>query len=186
VAVRVREGLLVTPTRLSYDALRPTDLVIVSEDGKRVKGERLPSSETELHRLILGRRPEAGASLHTHSPYASSVAALRLTIPALTEEMSQILGGQVRCSRYVPAGRHADFAAAVGKALEPGVNAVLVANHGAVVVGRDLVEAVMAAEVLEKAALIFVHAKAAGKPHAIPSSLVREERDRFLHKYGKE
>jgi len=186
LAVRVKEGLLVTPTRLSYDVLRPADLVVVSEDGKHLKGDRLPSSETGLHRLMLGRRPDAGASLHTHSSYASCVAALRLTIPALTEEMSQILGGRVRCSRYVPAGRHSDFAAAIGAALGPEANAVLIANHGAVVVGSDIAEAVAAAEVLEKSALIFVHARAAGRIQAIPSRLVREERERFLYKYGKE
>jgi L-ribulose-5-phosphate 4-epimerase len=186
VAVRVEEGILVTPTRLSYDALVPGDLVVVSGGGERIKGTRLPSSETGLHRLILARRPEFGVSLHTHSPFASCAAAMRQTIPVLTEEMSQILGGQVRCSRYVPAGRHIAFAAAVVDALGPEVNAVLAANHGAVVVGRDLDEAVAAAQVLEKAALIYVHAKAAGKYHVIPPRLVIRERKRYLYRYGQE
>ena len=186
MAIRVEDGLLVTPTRLGYDAMRPGDLVVVSPDGRIAKGSRLPSSETGLHRLVLRRRPDFGASLHTHSPYASCMAAMHQTIPVVTEEMSQILGGEARCSRYVPAGRHKAFAAAVSQALGLRGNAALVANHGAVVIGRDLDEAVAAAQVLEKAALIYLIARTAGKCHVIPPGLVSEERDRYIYRYGKE
>ena len=183
IGVRVAEGLLVTPTRLDYDAMQPDDLVLVSLTGGRLAGKRLPSSEMELHRAVLEARPDLGAVVHTHSPYATVVAAARRSLPVCVEDMAQVIGGEVRCARYVPGGRHRQLGRAACEALGDSA-AVLLANHGAVVCGRDLAEAVVAAQVLEKAALVFVLAQSLGGATIIPSDLVAEERHRFLHKYG--
>ena len=63
--------------------------------------------------------------------------------------------------------------------------AVLISNHGAVVGGRDLDEAVAASQILEKAALIFIHAASIGNAKLVPDVAWKEERHRYLFKYGK-
>jgi L-fuculose-phosphate aldolase len=185
IGVRTGQGLLVTPTRLDYDQLTAADLVLVDWDGQRIAGERLPSSEMELHRQVLAARPDLGAVVHTHSPYATAVAAARRPLPVCVEDMAQIIGGPVQCARYVPGGRHRELGAAACEALHPDSAAVLLANHGAVVGGRDLAEAIVASQVLEKAALAFLFAERLGGAHPVPPHAAAAERDRFLHKYGR-
>ena len=186
ISVRVENGFLLTPSRIDYRKMQPEDLVLMSWDGTKMKGHRLPSSEMNLHRLILKKRQNLGAMIHTHSPYASTVACTRKTIPVITEEMSQIIGNEVRCTKYIPAGRHMPFAKEVCQTMGNLSSAVLLSNHGAVVGGRDLSEAVVAAQVLEKVSFIFINSKPIGGSKIIPDELIKEERDRFLYKYGKE
>jgi len=186
VGVRIEEGLIVTPSRIDFRKMEPDDLVVVDWEGKKISGHRLPSSEMHLHRLILLNRPDLGASVHTHSPYASAVACAGRSIPVLAEDVAQIIGGEIGCSRYVPAGRHRALAEAAWEAMGSESAAVLLANHGAVACGRDLDEALLAAQVLEKAAMAYVMASAVGGCTVIPDILVREERHRFLYKYGRE
>ena len=186
VSVRVTDGLLITPSRLDYSVMQPEDLVVVSWKGERLRGRRLPSSETELHRLLLERRPDLGAIVHSHSPYASALAAAHRDLPVCLEDMAQIIGGTVHCAAYTPGGRHRDLAEAAAAAIGNTAMAVLLANHGPIVGGRSLDEAVIAAQVLEKAARVHLYAEAVGGGHAIAPELVAEERHRYLFKYGKE
>lgn len=184
IGVRVRQGLLVTPTRLDYDLMRPDDLVLVSWDGERIAGARLPSSEMELHRQVLLRRSDLGALVHTHSPYATCLAVAGRSLPVCVEDMAQIVGGEVRCSRYARGGLHRELAAAACEAIGDSAAAALLANHGAIVGGRDLAEAVVASQILEKAAMAYLFAQGLGGAATIPADAVAAERDRFLHKYG--
>ena len=78
------------------------------------------------------------------------------------------------------------LAEAAWEAMGENAAAVLLSNHGPVVGGRDLAEAVVAARVLEKAAQLFVISESIGGCTNIPSEMVNEERHRFLFKYGKE
>jgi L-fuculose-phosphate aldolase len=186
IGVRLDEGLIVTPSRIDFRLIAPGDLVVVDWDGNKIRGHRVPSSEMEVHRLILLNRPDLGASVHTHSPYASAVSCARRSIPVISEDISQIIGGETRCSGYVPAGRHRDLAEAAWEAMGQESSAVLLANHGPLVGGRDLAEAIVAAQVLEKAAMAMLLTPSIGGPTVIPEDLVKEERHRFLYKYGKE
>lgn len=186
IGVRLFEGLMVTPSRIDFKLMRPDDLVVVDWEGRRIKGERVPSSEMEVHRIILLNRPDLGASVHTHSPYACAVSCARRSIPVISEDVSQIIGGEIKCSCYVPAGRHSELADAAWESMGEVSAAVLLANHGPIVGGRDLSEAIVAAQVLEKAAMAFLLTPAIGGAAVIPQDLVNEERHRFLYKYGRE
>ena len=183
VSVRVPEGLIVTPSRVGYDVMVPADLVTVSLDGDIVSGHRLPSSETGVHRLVLRKKPDAGAAIHAHSPYATAVSCLRRPIPAFVEDLAQIIGGQVNCTRYVPAGQHQRIATEVADTIGE-ENAVLLANHGVLCCGRTLAEAFVACQILEKAAKMMLAAGGLGPVIPIPEEFVRSERDRYLHRYG--
>ncbi len=183
VSVRIPEGFLVTPSRVQYAVIEPRDFVTVSLGGTRLAGHCWPSSETEIHRAVLNKKSDVGAIIHSHSPYATAVSCLHQSIPVFVEDMAQIIGGEVRCTRYIPAGQHKEIAAEVGNTIGE-ENAVLLANHGVLCCGRDLEEGLVASQILEKAALMMLAAGGAGKMFPIPEDLVKSERYRFLYKYG--
>jgi len=186
VSVRIDRGFLIKPSRVEYDKMQIDDLVVMSMEGIRIGGNRLPSSETELHRLLLLKRLDMGAIIHVHPPYSSVLACAGLSLPVCLEDMAQIIGEEVHCSRYVPAGRHKEFAQSVCEAIGDRSMAVFIANHGVAVGGRNLSEAVVAAQILEKAAMVFINASAIASSRIIPGEFVNEERHRFLYKYGTE
>ena len=183
MSVRVPEGFIVTPSRVQYAVIEPSDFVTVSLDGTVVAGHRVPSSETEIHRAVLNKKSNAGAIIHSHSPYATAVSCLHQSIPVFVEDVAQIIGGEVRCTRYVPAGQHRRIAEEVSSTIGE-ENAVLLANHGVLCCGRDLDEALVANQILEKAALMMLAAGGREKVIPIPEEFVRSERHRYLYKYG--
>lgn len=183
VSVRVPEGFIITPSRISYDVMQTEDFVVVSNDGTVLSGHRLPSSETGVHRALFNKKPDIGAIVHSHSPCASAVSCLQRAIPVFVEDVAQIIGGAVKCTHYVPAGHHRKFADEIMATIGD-ENAVLLANHGVVCCGRDLDEAVVACQILEKAAFMMLIAGALGEMIPIPHEVVQAERHRFLYKYG--
>ena len=87
VSARVEGGFLVTPSGVPYEELEPADIVHVGRDG-HATGHRGPSSEWRFHRDIYARRPEAGAVVHTHSAFATTLACLGRPIPAFHYEVA--------------------------------------------------------------------------------------------------
>ncbi len=187
ISVRVPEGILLTPSRVDYHAMRPSDLVVIDKEGAVLHGNRTPTSEKEVHRRILNLRPDVGAVIHAHTENAMAVSTLNIEeVPCLVEEMSQLLGGAIPLTRsYVPAGQHG----ALGEAAAGAVgerNAVILRNHGPVCCGRTLEEAFLVVQVVEKACALYLKAKACGTTMPIPEDNIRSERYRFLYAYGKE
>jgi L-fuculose-phosphate aldolase len=183
ISVRVPGGLIVTPSKVQYDVITTSDFVTVSNDGTVLAGHRLPSSEAEIHRALLNKKSNIGAVIHSHSPYATAMSCLHRPIPPFVEDLVQIIGGQVNCTRYVPAGQHKKIAEEVANTIGE-ENAVLLANHGVICCGRDLAEAFVASQIVEKAALMMLAAGTLGKVISIPDEFVKSERYRFLYKYG--
>lgn len=183
ISARIPEGFIVTPSRVQYATIETSDFVTVSIQGDVLAGHRLPSSETEIHRAVLNKKSSVGAIIHSHSPYATAVSCLHQTIPVFVEDMAQIIGGEVRCTRYVPAGQHKKIAEEVADTIGE-EDAVLLANHGVVCCGRNLEEAFVASQIMEKAALMMLAAGGPGRVVPIPAESVTSERYRFLYKYG--
>lgn len=183
VSARVPDGLLVTPSRVSYAELSPADMMLVSSSGEILAGHRLPSSETSVHRLIYNARSDVGAVLHTHSFYATALSTLHLDVPVIVEEQSQVVGDAIRCTTYVPAGQHEALGETVAQSLGES-NGVLLANHGVVACGRNLEEAMFVAQVVERVAHMYLLSRAIAEPVPIPEQFVHSERERWLHKYG--
>ena len=183
VSVRVEAGLIITPSRVDYQSLTPADLVEVSLEGEVRGGNRLPSSELEVHRQIYLARLDVGAVVHTHSLFATALSCLHQSIPVIVEEQSQVIGDEIRCTRYVPAGKHRALGQEVARALGKS-NAVLLANHGTVSCGRSLAEALFTCQIVERIAQMGTQAGVKGKIIPIPQAFVRSERERWLHKYG--
>jgi L-fuculose-phosphate aldolase len=182
VSVRVPGGLIITPSRVDYAGLTPEDLVTVSDVGAVLAGTRLPSSELEVHRQIYLRRPGVNAVLHTHSLHATALSCCHEMIPVIVEEQSQVVGGEIHCTRYVPAGQHEELGEETARALGAS-NAVMIANHGVVSCGRSLGEALFTCIVVERIAQMRL-LTGADAVVLIPPEHVASERDRFLHRYG--
>lgn len=186
VSVRYGEGFIVTPSRVDYDVMVPEDMVYLDFEGRVLRGKRLPTSERDIHRLILKARPDLGAVVHTHSPCACAAAAAGLTLDPIIEEIPQLIGGAVRStSRYVPALDHIKLAEETVAALGE-VNAVLIRNHGPMCGGKDLTEALLCAQVVEKAARMQIMLMGGAAYEPIAPEYVHAERRRYVEKYGKE
>ncbi len=139
-------AFLVTPTGMAYDACSADDMVKVGADGTP-SGRRKPSSEWRFHRDIYAARPEAGAVVHTHSPFATALACQARGIPAFHYMVARFGGADVRCADYATFGTQ-QLSDAIIKALE-GRNACLMAHHGMLVFGRDCEQALALAVELE-------------------------------------
>jgi len=186
VSIRVDEGFLLTPSKVEYSILKPEDLVLVGLDGKKISGERFPSSEKEVHRQIYVKRPDIGAIVHCHSTYASAVSAAGADIPPFLEEISQLVGDGVRCTKeYVRAGEHEKLGEQAAAFIYENL-AVLLLNHGPVCCGKDLAEAMLCCKVVEKAATIYLALETGLGVKVIPADAVALEHDRYMNTYGKE
>ncbi|MDS1029145.1 class II aldolase/adducin family protein [Bacillota bacterium LX-D] len=182
--VTEEEVMALTPSGMDYNELQPSDIVLVDFQGKIVGGNRRPSSELPLHLAIYQGRKDVNAIVHTHSIYASALAAARKPIPAAVEDLVQIVGGDVRVSKYVLPGT-AELGTAAVQAME-GRNAVLLANHGVVGVGRDLREALRVCQIVEKAAQITIMASLLGGVVELSSEDIAAMRNFYLHGYGQQ
>lgn len=156
-----REGFFITPTGMPYDTLTVDDIVFVCTDGSCI-GKRQPSSEWRFHHDIYLARAEAGAILHAHSPFATSVACLRQNIPAFHYMIARFGGDSVRCADYATFGTQSLSDAAL--AALAGRNACLLANHGMLVFGRTIAESFALGIELEGLCEQFWRASLLGKP----------------------
>jgi len=154
-------GFLITPTGMAYDSLTPDDLVFMDMNGSS-RGARKPSSEWRFHLDIYAARPEAGAILHAHSPFATSLACLRREIPSFHYMIARFGGDILRCAEYATFGTQALSAAAL-KALQ-GRRACLLANHGMLVFGRNLDQALDLGVELESLSEQYWRASQMGQP----------------------
>jgi L-fuculose-phosphate aldolase len=181
VSCRIAGGFVVTPTGIACDALAAADMVAVDGDG-HVPGKVLPSSEWRLHRDIYRGRPEVGAVVHTHSPFATALSCLRRPIPAFHYMIAKPGGAQLRCARYATYGTEALSKNAL--AALAGRRACLLANHGVVALGADLTAARLLAEEIELLALQYIVARAAGSPAILPAAEMARVAQKFAG-YGQ-
>ncbi len=179
LSVRTESGFLITPAGLPYAETAPGDLVEVALDGRVVAGNRRPSSEWRLHAAVYAARPEAGAVVHTHSPFATALSCARERIPPLHYMIALAGGEDIRCSVYATFGT-AELAGACVAALE-GRKAALLANHGVVAFGTTLAGARTLAMEVENLARQYLALRAAGLP---PVLLTQQELAGVFAQFG--
>ena len=177
-SVRWQDGMIVTPSAVAYDRIRPSDLVWMGFDGSR-RGRRPPSSEWRFHQRILAERADAGAVVHVHSPAATALACLRLPIPAFHYMVAVAGGDSIRCAPYSLFGTEM-LADSVIEALD-GRSAALLANHGQVTVGTSLDAAFHLAVEVESLADQYLRARTVGEPRRLTARQMREVLGHFVH-----
>ena len=182
VSVRHGEGFYITPTGLPYSALAADDIPLMALDGSHV-GQRKPSSEWRFHRDLYAARPEVGAVLHAHSPFAVSLACLRREIPPFHYMIARFGGETIRCADYAIFGSQALSTAAM--MAMAGRKGCLLANHGLLVAGRDLAEAFALAVELEELCEQYWRACQLGEPALLDAVEMAEVIEKFKG-YGQQ
>jgi L-fuculose-phosphate aldolase len=161
------QRILTTPTCMNKGMLAPSDLVVMDLEGRQLSGERKASSELAMHLLFYRMRTDVSAICHAHPPTATGFAvAGRALDQALLPEV--IVGlGQIPLVKYGTPGTPE-----LSAAIEPYVmhyDALLLANHGAVTCGPDLLTAFYRMETIEHCAKIALAAEMVGNPHLLSS-----------------
>ena len=176
VSVRWGDRLLVTPSGIPAEQLSPDDLVEMDMDGGY--GHPLaPSSEWRFHRDILAARPEIGAVVHAHPPYATAFAICGREIPAVHYMIAMAGGANIRCAPYAPYGTQALSEHAL-RALDRR-SACLLANHGMIATGPNLAKALWLAVEVEALCRQYALALQIGTPIVLSDAEVAETVERF-------
>ena len=185
ISIRVNDSeMLITPSGKFYEEVKPSDMVLINiKTNQYDKSGIKPSSEYKLHTGIYNDRNEFHAIIHTHQMNASTCAAARREVPAVLDDLAQIVGPSVRCADYALPSTKKIVRATV-KALR-GRNAALMANHGAVCAGRDLDEAFVVCQVLEKGCKAFIEAEFLGGAKHIHKFEAWAMHQIYLKKYSK-
>ena len=182
VSVRSGAGFYITPTGMPYASLRDDDIPLMALDGSHV-GARKPSSEWRFHRDLYAARPEVGAVLHAHSPFAVSLACLRRDIPPFHYMIARFGGDTIRCADYAIFGSP-ELSTAAMHAMA-GRKGCLLANHGLLVAGRDLAEALALAVELEELCEQYWRASQLGEPVLLTPAEMRAVQEKFAG-YGQQ
>ena len=171
------DGFLVTPTGLAYDRTTQADVVPMTLEGEAA-GRRLPSSEWRFHRDIYRTRSDANAIVHTHAPFATTLACHGRGIPAFHYMVAVAGGADIRCAQYATFGTQALSDNAL--AALNGRRACLLAHHGMIAIGASLEKALALAVEVETLAEIYWRTLALGEPEILSDA----EMDVVLEKFS--
>lgn len=178
-----RELLAITPSGRYYESLKVDDIVVVDFTGQRVEGELKASIETVMHIEVYKARKKVNAIVHAHPVFCSVIAVAGMDIPPLIDEQVIHVGGEIKVAEYALPGTP-ELAKNAVSALGPR-NAVILANHGALSVGRDMREALNICELAEAMAKIYISVLNLGKVRSLPADVVELEKAFFAAIYGE-
>ena len=185
--------VVIKPSGVDYDTMKPEDMVVVDLDGKTVEGQLNPSSDTPTHVELYKAFPGVKAVVHTHSKWATSFAQARVDIPCLGTTHADNFYGDIPCTRRMTEAEiKGEYEKETGtviidtfkeRKIDPlSVCAVIVANHGPFSWGTSAMKAVENAAVMEYAAEMAYIAKGLNPKVDMQQTLVDKH---FLRKHGK-
>ncbi|MGE5227833.1 MAG: class II aldolase/adducin family protein [Planctomycetaceae bacterium] len=189
---RERGIVLIKPSGVDYDALRPEDLVAVRLDGERATAAEIPdglasplkpSVDTPHHLALYRGDPSIGGVIHTHSNHATAWAAVGRPIPCGLTAMADEFGGEIPCAPYAP-----NEGDAIGDAIlahRTRAPAILLANHGVFTFDATPRAALKAAAMVEDAATTMWLAAALGEVTPLPPAEIDGWWTRYHATYGQ-
>lgn len=149
-----KDQMVVTPSGMNYENLTINDMVVMDINTHKYEGDVKPSSESKLHAALYRQRDDINAIIHTHSLYASTVAATRQNLPLEGSSYESLIGIFVPVTRYAISSTPSlerNVLIAIGDN-----NAVLLANHGAFCIGDTMDETFIICDKLEEACKKFI------------------------------
>ncbi len=177
-----QEGLVaIKPTGVDYFLMKPEDVVILDPSGVIVDGKLKPSSEISMHLGLYQARTEVNAVVHTHQVYATTIACLGWELPAV-HYLVGFSGNKVPIAAYATYGTP-ELAQNIIQSIGS-YNACLLANHGIVTVGADILSAFNTAEELELVARLYYQSMCIGKPNILSDEEMEVVTKKFTH-YGQ-
>lgn len=175
--------VVIKPSGVRYEELRPEDHVVVSLAGDIVEGSLKPSSDTASHLYIYRHRPDVNGIVHTHSPYATAFAAVGKPIPCCLTAIADEFGGAIPVAGFALIGSEA-----IGKQVLDHIGrspAVLLKQHGVFTVGKDATTAVKAAVMTEDIAKSVWLAMQIGEVQELAPDDIATLNDRYTNVYGQ-
>jgi L-ribulose-5-phosphate 4-epimerase len=175
--------VLIKPSGVRYEQLRPEHMVVVDLDGRVVEGALKPSSDTASHLFIYRARPDVGGVVHTHSTYASAFAAVGRPIPVYLTAQADEFGGPIPCGGFALIGGEE-----IGRVVLEAIGslcAVLLKNHGVITIGPNAEVAVKAAVMVEDVARTTFLALQLGQPDEIALEDIAKLHHRYTGVYGQ-
>ena len=166
------ERILATPTGCSKYLLRASDMVIVDLHGKLLSGTRNVTSEIGMHMAVYQSRQDVQAVVHAHPPIATAFAScgMALDMPLCAELIMTL--GKIPLAAYATTGTD-EVGASLGPYLQDH-DAILMANHGLVTYGKDLLDAFMKLETTEHFAQVCLAAHELGCPRPLEEDAIRK------------
>lgn len=184
--------VVIKPSGVSYDRLKPADMVVMDLHGKKVEGNKNPSSDTASHIFLYRNFGEIGGVVHTHSPWATSWAQARRSIPAYGTTHADYFYGEIPCTRPLTKEEvleqyELNTGAVISetfKNLDPmSVPGVLVSQHGPFSWGKDEHDAVFNARVMEEVAKMAYYTESLGNKSSMDPFLLDKH---YQRKHGKD
>lgn len=176
--------MAISPSGIPYFETKAEDVVILTLDGEKVEGGRKPSSEHNLHAAVYKVRPDAGAVVHTHSMFATTLSIVGEPVKTVHFVLANLLGRtEVPVAPYCTYGTM-ELANAVMDAMKDS-DACLLANHGMVSCGKTMADAYLLASMVEEVAQMQWRAQCIGNPYVLSDEQVRKTRRNFLQNYGQ-
>jgi len=175
--------VVIKPSGYRYEEMTTADMVVVDLEGNVVEGHLKPSVDTATHLYIYRHRPDVNGIVHTHSPYATSFAALGQPIPPCLTAAA-MLGGEIPLGGYVPIGGEAigeEIVKKIGQSM-----AIIMQNHGVFTIGPNPTVAVKMAVEVEEIAKITHLALSQGQPIILTPEQVAEVADLYRYRYGQQ
>ncbi|MDF2606886.1 MAG: class aldolase/adducin family protein [Bacillales bacterium] len=156
------EGLVaISPSGIDYFQTNPEDIVVIDLNGKIIDGNRKPSSELEMHTIFYKNRDDIDVIVHTHSPFAKTIATLNWELPPVSYLVA-FAGPNVRCANYATFGTSELAKNAFESMIDR--RAVLLANHGLLAGAHNIETAFTIAEEIEFCCEIYYRTKSIGEP----------------------
>jgi len=178
LSLRLGEEFLITPSALAYDRCTTADLVRLDMNGDLIGGTRRPSSEWRIHRDIYRHKPEAGAVLHAHPPWCTTLACLQQDIPPFHYMVAVAGGSSIACAPYALFGSRA-LSENTLAAFSGDRRACLLAHHGMVCFDVGLDEVLALALEVENLARVYVQALQIGEVPLLSGQEMEEVMERF-------
>lgn len=175
--------VVIKPSGVRYEQLKPEDMAVVDLAGKRVEGPYKPSVDTTTHLYIYRQRPDVNGVVHTHSPYATAFAAVGRPIPCVLTAIADEFGGPIPVGAYAQIGEE-EIGREVVRSIGA-VPAILMKNHGVFTIGRTVNDAVKSAVMVEDVARTVFLAYRLGDPEELPAEEVARAHRRYVEKYGQ-
>jgi L-fuculose-phosphate aldolase len=176
ISLRHREGMLITPTSVPYDAMQPDQIVFMKLDGAPDVGQ-WPSSEWRFHRDILKARAEVNAVVHAHPPFSTMLAIMGMEIPPVHYMIACAGGDTIRCAPYATFGTEELSRHAVTALVDR--SACLLAHHGMIAVGTSLAKAMWLAVEVEALARQYHGCLQIGTPPLLSKAEIENVRARM-------
>lgn len=187
--------VVIKPSGVEYESMKPEDMVVLDLNGKKVEGELNPSTDTATHLALYRRYSDIGGIVHTHSRWATIFAQAKLSIPALGTTHGDYFYGDIPCTRLMTQAEiDGEYELETGNVIietferigieASEVPAVLVASHGPFAWGKNALDAVHNAVVLEELAMMAWHTLSLRGQDFAPMQKALLDKH-YLRKHGK-